>query len=39
VSGRVVNGGTGCNLTRGRIALQSEGTEIEFKDIAIRMLK
>jgi hypothetical protein len=39
VNGRVVNGGTGCNLTRGRIALQSEGTEIEFKDIAVRMLK
>lgn len=39
VNGRVVNGGTECNLTRGRIALQSEGTEIEFKDITIRGAK
>ena len=39
VNGRVVNGGTECNLTRGRIALQAEGTDVEFKDITIRMLK
>jgi hypothetical protein len=39
VNGRVVNGGTACNLTRGRIALQSEGTEIEFKDISVRGVK
>ncbi len=39
VNGRVVNGGTECNLTRGRIALQSEGTEIEFKDVMIRGVK
>ncbi|QDU22673.1 3-keto-disaccharide hydrolase [Urbifossiella limnaea] len=39
VNGRVVNGGTDCNLTRGRIALQSEGTDVEFKDITIRPLK
>ncbi|HEX4610002.1 MAG TPA: DUF1080 domain-containing protein [Urbifossiella sp.] len=39
VNGRVVNGGTGCNLTRGRIALQSEGTEIEFKHITVRGVK
>lgn len=39
VNGKVVNGGTNCNLTKGRIALQSEGTEIHFKDIEIRSLK
>jgi hypothetical protein len=39
VNGRVVNEGKDCNLTRGRVALQSEGTEIEFKDITVRMLK
>lgn len=39
VNGRAVNGGTECNLTRGRIALQSEGTEIEFKDLAVRPLR
>jgi hypothetical protein len=36
VSGKAVNEGTDCNLTKGRIALQSEGTEIHFKDIAIK---
>lgn len=39
VNGKVVNAGTGCNLTKGRIALQSEGTEIHFKDIAIKAPK
>jgi hypothetical protein len=39
VNGRVVNGGTDCNLKSGRIALQSEGTEIEFKDITLRGVK
>jgi hypothetical protein len=39
VNGRGVNGGKECNLTRGRIALQSEGTDVEFRDITIRMLK
>lgn len=39
VNGRVVNGGTECNLTRGRIALQAEGTDVEFKDVTIRTLK
>lgn len=39
VNGRVVNDGKDCNLTRGRIALQAEGTEIEFKEIRIRPLK
>ncbi|MBX9581373.1 MAG: DUF1080 domain-containing protein [Gemmataceae bacterium] len=39
VNGRVVNGGTKGNLTKGRIALQSEGTEIHFKDIEIKPVK
>jgi len=36
VNGKVVNAGTNGNLRAGRIALQSEGTEIHFKDITIR---
>lgn len=39
VNGKFVNGGKDCNLTKGRIALQAEGTEIHFKDIEIEMLK
>lgn len=39
VNGRVVNGGLGGNLTKGRIALQSEATEIHFKEIEIKGLK
>ncbi len=38
VNGKMVNEGTACSLTKGRIALQAEGTEIHFKDIAIRKL-
>lgn len=38
VNGKVVNEGKDCNLTKGRIGLQAEGTEIHFKDIAIRKL-
>jgi hypothetical protein len=36
VNGRKVNEGKNCNLTKGRIALQSEGTEVHFKDIVIK---
>lgn len=36
VNGRKVNDGKNGNLKSGRIALQSEGTEIHFKDITIR---
>lgn len=39
VNGKRVNEGTDCNLRKGRIALQAESTEIEFKDIAIRKVK
>lgn len=39
VNGKVVNEGKDCNLTKGRIALQAEGTEIHFKDVRIELLK
>jgi hypothetical protein len=39
VNGKVVNSGTGCNLTKGRIALQSEGTEIHFRNVQIKPAK
>jgi hypothetical protein len=39
VNGRPVNEGKNGNLKQGRIALQSEGAEIHFKDIEIQMLK
>ncbi len=38
VNGRKVNEGTKCNLTKGRIALQAEGTEVHFKDIVLKPL-
>lgn len=39
VNGRKVNDGKNGNLTKGRIGLQSEGTEVHFKDIAISVMK
>ena len=39
VNGNVVNEGKEGNLTKGRIALQSEGAEIHFKDIEIKLEK
>lgn len=39
VNGKVVNEGKDCNLTKGRIALQAEGTEIHFREIRIQSLK
>jgi 3-keto-disaccharide hydrolase len=39
VNGVKVNEGKNGNFKKGRIALQSEGTEISFKDIAIKSLK
>lgn len=39
VNGVKVNEGKNCNFTKGRIALQSEGTEVYFKDVVIRSLK
>jgi hypothetical protein len=34
-----VNEGKNGNLRSGRIALQSEGTEVHFKDLVIKKLK
>jgi hypothetical protein len=39
VNGVKVNEGKNGNLKKGRIALQSEGTEIHFKDVVIKRLK
>jgi hypothetical protein len=39
VNGMKVNVGKNCNLRSGRIALQSEGAEVHFKDIVIKSLK
>ena len=36
VNGKTVNEAKGCSLTKGRIALQSEGSAVEFKDIEIK---
>lgn len=38
INGIKVNEGKNGNLTKGKIALQSEGAEIHFKDIAIKLL-
>lgn len=39
VNGTKVNDGKNCNFKKGRIALQSEGSPIEFKDVVIKSLK
>ena len=39
VNGIKVNEGKSGNLTRGKIALQSEGGEIHFKDVVLKKLK
>lgn len=39
VNGKKVGDVTGCSPSRGRIALQSEGSEIHFRNIWIRKLK
>lgn len=39
VNGIKVNEGKKGNLTKGRIALQSEGTEVHFKDVMIKPMK
>lgn len=39
VNGKLVNEGKNCNLTKGRIALQAEGTEVHFRDIRIKSMK
>ncbi len=35
VNGNVVNHGTGCTTTKGHIALQAEGSEVEFRRLEI----
>ena len=39
INGQPVNEGTGAEVTRGKILLQSEGAEIEFKDVMLKSLK
>ena len=39
VNGKLVNEGTECNLTKGRIALQAEGTEIHFRNMRIKPVR
>ena len=39
VNGVKVNEGKNGNLKKGRIALQSEGAEIHFKDVVIKPMK
>jgi hypothetical protein len=39
VNGVKVNEGKNGNLTKGRIALQSEGAEVQFKDVMIKSIK
>ncbi len=39
VNGDLVNHATNCNVTKGAICLQSEGTPIEFRDIRLTPLK
>jgi len=38
INGKKVNEGKNGNLTKGRIALQSEGAEVAFKDVEIKLL-
>jgi hypothetical protein len=38
VNGVMVNHGTNCTTNRGQIALQAEGSEVEFRKIEIRAI-
>jgi hypothetical protein len=38
VNGKIVNEGTGARPSRGRILFQSEGAELFFRNIALRLL-
>lgn len=38
VNGDLVNEGTGCTVDRGKIALQAEGTEVEFRKVVLEPL-
>ena len=39
VNGELVNHATDCSVTKGAIALQSEGKEIHFRNISLTPLK
>ncbi len=39
LTGQLANHGTECTITEGAIALQSEGTAVEFKDIRLGPLE
>jgi hypothetical protein len=39
INGQLVNEGTGAELTRGKILLQSEGAEIHFRNVMLKLLK
>ena len=39
VNDDLVNHGTQCTVSKGQIALQAEGTEVEFKDLTLSPLK
>lgn len=39
INGAIANEAKACSLTKGRIAFQSEGSPVEFRDIAIKRLK
>ena len=39
VNGDLVNHATNCNVSKGAICLQSEGTPIEFRNIVLKPLK
>ena len=38
INDKLVNHGTACTVTEGAIALQSEGTAVEFKEIKLKPL-
>jgi hypothetical protein len=38
INGELVNEGTNCDLTKGKILLQSEGAPIEFRNITLKPL-
>ncbi len=39
VNGTLVNEGTNCTANKGQIALQAEGSEVEFKNIVLKPIK
>ncbi len=39
VNGVIVNEGTNCTVDKGKIAIQAEGAEVEFKKVAIKSIK